>query len=168
MKSLPFIIVLLIFIIPFPIKVTFKYADKKLGLYLYNKKINLDKIKQKKKKKTATKKENKEISYIGILNDIKNIKFKPSLKFKLYFEYGTDDAAETALLYGGIWTLIAFIYQSMLWVFNIKKFDCNIIPNFNDEKLIISIQSIIFISLVKVIYICIIFFKNIKRSENYG
>lgn len=170
MRLLPIILVILliIFIIPIPIKIKFQYINKNINFFLYNKKMNFHKIKEKRKEADKTKRNKKSIDYMCLFSTLNDNNFKPSLKFKMDFEYGTSDAANTALLYGGAWTCLAFIYRILFCLFNIKNFDTKIEPDFNKKKLNISIESILFISLVKVIYIAFIIIKNQKRSGNYG
>lgn len=165
MKLLP-LIILILFIIPLPIKIKFIYINNKISIFLFNKKINLEKKDIKKKEKAI--KEKNSIDYLSIFQTLKDNRFKPTLKLDLELEIGTSDAAYTALLYGSTWTLLSFVYRILICIFNIKKFNPNVTPDFNNKKLNVLIKSILFISLVKVIYIAYMVNKNQKRSGNYG
>ncbi|MFD3157368.1 DUF2953 domain-containing protein [Haloimpatiens sp. FM7330] len=167
-------IVIIFLLFPIPIKIQLKFMDNKFELYFYNKKIDLKKTKdtdsKKKKKKRSklkyfqTKKLTKDI-LINIYNILEfNPLFKPSLKFKYYLSIGTDDAAKTALLFGLINTMPAYIYKFLSNFFKVKKYKYHINPNFNKKEINIQISSIIFANIVKVIYMI---FKILSISKKY-
>lgn len=169
-----FILVLCFFIImlfiPIPIKTTINYTDNHIRFYLY--KINVtDKMNfiKRKAEKDIEKKPDRIPRFKSIfrttLRIIKDIKYKPSLKIKTAIILGLDDAAYTALLCGLVKSFYPIITQYISLLFNVKKNTLKTIPEFNKTILTLQINSIIFISLAKVIYITFIVLKNLRKNK---
>lgn len=151
------IVIILIILIPLPINITLKY-DRKLFLFkIYNLKIDFSKRKAKKEIDKAARKTNKFTmkKTQKIFNLLRENKFKPSINFNLDFQYGLDDAAQTAILYGLLWNAFPVIQYLVSAIFKIKKLNVNIIPRYNEELVKLDLHCIIFASIAKTIYIAI-------------
>lgn len=176
------VILLIIFFIPFPIKITFFISNKNLVFKVYNFDI-LKIIKKKKthkpkntKEKAAIKKEDiihnkkqKKFSNLSLNNIlkvislIKNNKLKPSLKIKGSFEYSLNDSAKTAISYGIISSYLPMLIGFFKIFFKVKKFQMPIKPLFKEKFFLkLEINSIITFSLVQIIYMIILVFKGLK------
>lgn len=168
------LVILLIFFIPIPIKLSIFYSPEDYYVKLYRFTI-ISKRKVKNKKRYSNKNEpafkknrksififNKEISAKSILSDFTKlyVKFKPFLRIKFSLEYSLNDAARTAIFYGVLYQAPPIIYILLKIPFNIKKFNYTITPIFEDKFLLkIETSSIIFLSFANIIYIIIILFK---------
>lgn len=156
-------IVIFILIVPIPIKFNVKYVEKKLNIYLYN--INIMKKIDYLKKKASNKHQYKKKSEFNfknlklVINLLDNNKFKPILRFKLNFTYGLNDAACTAVSYGLISSLYPLALRILNCFFKIKKQYINILPDLNKPFFKLKLDSIIFVSFAKVIYIVFIIYK---------
>lgn len=160
-------ILLLILFMPFPVKVRFFYSEGVFALYLYRFKINILKFasKQKHKKNKPQKKKKEEINLKAIpiiLHKFNINPFKPTLRVNLFLDYGIDDASATAISYGLLNIAAPFINQIISVMFKVKKYKTKIVPEFNKLTLKIDLESIIFISLAKIIYMSVIAFKSFK------
>lgn len=159
------VIVVLIIFIPLPINITLKY-DRNLFLFkIYNYKIDFTKRKAKKEIDKAARKTNEFTMKKGqkIMRLLGESKFKPSLNFNLEFQYGLDDAAQTAITYGLLWNALPILYNLASVIFKVKKFDMNIVPHFNEELLKLDLHCIIFASIAKTIYIGVLIGKVLKE-----
>lgn len=176
-----FFLLLTILLFPIPIKITLKYLNKDLEILIYNKKINIKKslVSDNKNKLnyTTNNKSIKSFFKSLILNDkkliirqAKNLKFKPTLTLKTEIEYGLDDAALVAILFGLIHSTYNFLYVILLIFVKIKKNDFKVIPHFEKNDLYIVIASIIYINTAKIIYMafrmlpCLINIRNNKTD----
>jgi hypothetical protein len=146
-------------LIPIPIKFKLKYVDGNLAMHIYN--IDLiSKIKSSKKKDKLKDKRIPSLqNFKFLLSSLNRNKFKPTLRLKLNLQYGLDDAAYTAIFYGLISALSPSIIKILNCFFKIKKQSISIIPNLNKLILKLELESIIFVNLVKVIYISYIIYK---------
>jgi hypothetical protein len=150
-----FLITITIILFPIPLKITLKYSNKILEIYVYNKKLQ-----RKVHKKGKLVKKQKNTSYNSytlsdmklIINKFIGLKFKPTLSLVTNVEYGFDDAALVAILFGLIHSTYSFLYLLLLNFVKIKKIDHKVIPNFKEKSLNIEIHSIIYTSLAKIIY----------------
>jgi hypothetical protein len=166
-----------IILFPIPIKITLKYTNKLLEIYIYNKKLNINvpstnKLKHKTKSKTnLVSKFIKSINFNDIrqiVYKIINLKFKPSLILKTKLEYGVDDAAFVAILFGMIHSAYSFLYLLLKNFVTVKTIDLKVTPYFEEKDFKIKIKSIIYVSLAKIIYMAIIMsicLINIKLSH---
>jgi len=174
-----FIIVLLLTLIillfPIPIKITLKYSNKVMEIYLYNKKlklkkpskINLNNDLESKLKETIF--NSLLLSNIKlIIYKIKKLKFKPIVTLNTKLEYGFDDAAVVAILFGLIHSAYSFLYLLLMNFVKVKKTNFKVIPHFQKNDYNMEISSVIYINLAKTIYIafvmslCLI---TIKRNK---
>lgn len=164
------LILLLIFFIPIPIKFKVKYNKKELKFILYNKDITNKIQYMNKKAKLDIKYKEDQIPIFSntlkvSLNTLKSIRFKPNLKIRINLNYGLNDAAQTALAFGLLSTLISILLKISSYFINIKDKKVDIKPEFNKLILVLEINSIIFINLAKVIYISVIIYHNLRNKE---
>ncbi|MFX0548962.1 DUF2953 domain-containing protein [Hathewaya histolytica] len=161
MKYFIIIISILIFIIffPIPLKISILFIEKKLSVYIYNINVHKKKLTSKNTFKLSNLKDNK-FSYF------KKRKTKASLDLSL--NYGLDDAFETAILYG---VLCGALNSILLYLSQYIKFKqnnhnkINITPDYNHNKLEFNIKCIIYLSLVKIIYILVKLLFNSKEDK---
>ncbi|NMM61344.1 DUF2953 domain-containing protein [Clostridium sp. P21] len=164
---LTFIIIILILLVPIPIKFKVRYIDNKLDIHIYN--IDLtSKIKYSSKKVSIKNKDKQPFTLRSLkllLSLLNRNSFKPTLRFKLNFEYGLDDAAYTAVFYGLISSLYPLIIMMLKYPFNIKKHSICITPNLNKLILKLELNSIIFVNFAKVIYILYIIYRVWRTNQ---
>ncbi|MBK5240744.1 DUF2953 domain-containing protein [Clostridium sp.] len=156
---LVFVIALTIILFPIPIKITLKYSKKILEIFIYNKKLKAKKSKKNnpaKKQKITTEKSYTFIDIKLIINKIMSLKFKPTLTLTTKLEYGFDDAALVAILFGLIHSTYSLLYLLLLNFVKIKNIDHKVIPYFKEKNLSIEISSIIYTNLAKIIYMSIL------------
>jgi hypothetical protein len=160
------ILILLVFL-PIPIKITFNYKNNSVSLYIFKFKVKLfRRIKSKRNIEKAVhsfKYKNLDLDTVKLMfHKINGLKFKPTLRINLNLDYGFLDASSTGIAYGIICSLSPFLYKLLSVVFKIKKYNTSITPDFDNIKLSVQINSIIFVSLAKIIYIAITLFKSVK------
>lgn len=160
------VLILLVFL-PIPIKITFNYKNNSISLCIFKFKVNLfRRIKSKRniEKSTHTfKHKNLDLDTVKlVLHKINSLKFKPTLRVNINLDYGFLDASSTGIAYGIICSLSPFLYKLLSVVFKIKKYNTAITPDFDNIKLSAQINSIIFVSLAKIIYIAITLFKSLR------
>jgi len=183
--TIVFLLLLTVILFPIPLKITLKYINKVLEIYIYNKRFMVKKPLKNKTEKTFknTSKKNSKESFLRslILSDIrlifykiKNLKFKPVLVLNAKLEYGLDDAALVAILFGLIHSTYSLLHLILINFVKVKDMDIQVIPHYEKYDLNMEISSIIYINLAKVIYIafvmifCLIKIKNTKISiKNY-
>ena len=175
-----FLLALTIILFPIPLKITLKYRNKVLEIYIYNKKIKAkspskDKVNSNIK---AMEKGMGKIDFLKsltfneiklIINKIINLKFKPTIFLNTKLEYGFDDAALVAVLYGIIHSAHSFVYLLLQNFVKVKKIDIKVIPHFEEHDINMEISSIIYSSLAKnvyIVFIMIICLVNIKILHN--
>lgn len=168
-----FLLTLTIILFPIPLKITLKYSNKTLEVFIYNKKL---------KKKALSKSDIKNLSQINlsksielkdmkqIFNKVKKLKLKLALSLNTKLEYGFDDAAFVAILFGLIHSSYSFLYSLLMNYIEIKKFNLEVIPHFEESDFNMEILGIIYMNLVKIIYmafiilICLIRIKHKKQT----
>ena len=172
-----FLLTITIILFPIPLKITLKYCDKVLEIFIYNKKIVLKKpsnIDINNNIETVTKSNFiKSLDYDDIkliIYKVRNLKFKPTLRLITKLEYGLDDAAFVAILYGLIHTIYSLLYMLLINFFKVKNIDLKVIPHFVENDFSMEISSIIYINLGKIIYMAIILINcllkiNIKHKK---
>lgn len=176
-----FLIILLIFFIPIPIKINIYYSSINYYIKLYGFTVISRKKFENKRKlihKTKSSIENitntfkrfhnkinfKSLDYRDLISKLHNSKFKPLLKLNLIFDYSLNDAARTAIFYGVLCQIPPLIYLLLNIPFNIRKFNINVNPIFEDKfSLKIETSSIFFLSIANAMYIIIILFKFVKK-----
>lgn len=167
------IIALIILFCPIPLKLKLKYIDKKLEIFIYNKKLSLEKskntskknINKTKKKQSTSKKKLPSINIKGLISDIIYNKYKFNIKIKTKVNYSFPDAAQTAILYGYMHQGFAIVQMLLKLIFNVKDFKYDINFQFNKNYINVETEGIFFISFAKVIYICFLALKNIKKKD---
>ena len=92
-------------------------------------------------------------------------KFKPKIKLNGDINYGIEDAALCALLYGLLCNISSFIYILLKIIFKIKTLDLNINPKFNTFTLSFGITSIFYFNIANIIYILYLIFKSMEIKE---
>ncbi|MEW9093770.1 MAG: DUF2953 domain-containing protein [Clostridiaceae bacterium] len=168
-KLLVFIIsICIITIIPIPIKFYLFYDLNILKIKILGKDIKMDsKELGEKGKELKVITEQKKITSSDIKViwlTLKNSKLKPVLKLQTNLIYGLDDAAITAILFGLIHSIYPFVENSITSIFKTKNIDFNLTPEFNKFFLNLELKGIIYVSLVKIIYIYILFRKNYNKK----
>ncbi|MCJ7688708.1 MAG: DUF2953 domain-containing protein, partial [Clostridiaceae bacterium] len=156
---LVFVIALTIILFPIPLKITLKYSNKILEIYIYNKKLKQKTNKKNnsiKKQKITTKKSYTVSDIKLIISKIMSLKFKPTLTLTTKLEYGFDDAALVAILFGLIHSTYSFLYLLLLNFVKVKNIDHKVIPYFKEKNLSFKISSIIYTNLAKIIYMSIV------------
>lgn len=154
-----FIIVLILFI-PIPLKVKINCIDKKLQLFLYNKKLKFKAPKYESKKEKRKTKKKMKIHFIkDFINFLDKSSVKLNIKTNINIDIGIEDAANLAILYGILNSLNYPVYRLISIVFNILDFKFNIVPHFNNTIFSFKSESIIYVTLAKLIYIA---FSTIK------
>ncbi|MBU3180439.1 DUF2953 domain-containing protein [Clostridium psychrophilum] len=169
-----FLLALIILLFPIPIKITLKYLNKVLEIYLYNKKLKLKKVSKIDSKKNSESNPPKKIlqslnfyDIKLIIYKIKNLKFKPTIFLNTKVEYGFDDAAFVAILFGLIHSIYGLLYDLLIKFVKVKNIDFKVIPHFKENNLNMEISCIIYINLAKVVNISfVIFLCLIKIKHN--
>ncbi len=148
------VFVLLLFI-PIPIKISVKILNNKYYIYVYGKELKKNTKNKQSDNKYHNKKDYKIIlkSTFKFINKLKKHPFKPSLKLKVNLNYGLDDAALTGIAYGFFNALFYSLFPILNTIFKIKCFNVDIHPLFNEKKFYLCATSIIYINIVKIIYI---------------
>lgn len=168
-----------IIFIPIPLKLHLSFVNYKLTIKFYNiqlypnvkrenskRKISKQKKKQNKKKLKKFKIFTKEdLSYSlakKVLFDLNSRRFKPSLILQGYIDYSCGDSKNTALTFGFIHSFLPYIHRFIFIFFKNKSSLLKINPIFKDSIFIESkVKCIMKVSLGQIIYIGIIFLKNV-------
>lgn len=164
-----FLYTLIILLIPIPFKlhVYYKNGELIIKIFKFKKSINKNKDidhtteKEHKKKLNFT-----NYDYADVIKrfDKNPIKFK--IKTTLEIDYGLEDAANTAVLYGVLWSLYPFIDRLLKIIFNFKALNFKLNPHYNEKtfQLDYNLFTIfnILILLFNIVYIIIIFKKSYK------
>lgn len=178
------LIIIIVFLIPVPIKVSIFYSAEDYYIKLYKYKL-ISKLNTQKRNKILHKIKNfinnmDKDSFKGTFKDIfsskdffkifirslNNSKFKPTIKINGFLNYSLGDSYNTAIFNGIVSSISPFIYRILSIFFDIKKYTFLINPIFKDTKIItFNYKSIIFVSLGKIIYICILFIKSILKAK---
>lgn len=177
-------LIMLLIIFPIPIKIEVNFIDNIFFFKFFNKLIFTSKdgiqIKflkkiieyksNKKDKKYSFKKEHpskkkRKIAFIRLYKYLRNNKFKPLIKFKGYLDYGIEDAALCALLYGILNIVPGFLYYILSIVFEVNSLRLNITPEFNKKHLSFGITGIFYFNIANIIYILFLFYKSLEYKE---
>ncbi|MBX4259113.1 DUF2953 domain-containing protein [Clostridium estertheticum] len=175
-----FLFVLTIVLFPIHLKITLKYTNKVLEIYIYKKKLGVNKsLKSNSKDKLKSKPAKiffKPLNLIDIdLSDInlishkfKKLKFKPTLILNTKLEYGFDDAALVAIVFGLIHSAYSLLYLILINFVKVKNIDLKVTPQFKENNLNMEISSIIYINFAKIIYMAFVILPcliNIKHNK---
>ncbi|MCR1934214.1 DUF2953 domain-containing protein [Clostridium tepidum] len=157
-----FIIFILILVIPF--KITVIYVNKHFAVYVYNFKWTQQKNETTGDKKTSKKKDNNKKKALKIT--LEKCNYKPKASIYTFLNYDLEDAAYLAVTYGILQSLIPYFYNYLIKIFKLKNFNYNITPLFKNKNLIqFKFKGIFYISLVKIIYIYVLFKRNYKSLQ---
>ncbi|MBW6409381.1 DUF2953 domain-containing protein [Clostridium weizhouense] len=176
------LIILLIILIPFPLKISMYFSDEDYYIKLYKiiilskkktthdvkleKKETVNKKDKKKPSKESHIKLFKKINKRFLINKLYNSKFKPFVNLTGNLYYSLGDAANTAISYGILCQACPIIYFIFNILFKTNKFKFNINPVFKDKILVkFEISSILFFSIANIINILIIIFKCMIYSK---
>ncbi|MPQ32374.1 DUF2953 domain-containing protein [Clostridium estertheticum] len=180
-----FLFVLTIVLFPIHLKITLKYTNKVLEIYIYKKKLEVNKSLYRNSKDQLKAKPTKiffkplnlrdiDLSDINlsdinlIIHKFKKLKFKPTLTLNTKLEYGFDDAALVAIVFGLIHSTYSLLYLILINFVKIKNIDLKVTPQFKENNLNMEISSIIYINFVKIIYMAFIILPcliNIKHNK---
>lgn len=169
MNILPVLFILIfpiVLFLPIPLKIKIKYINRQLLFQIYNLNIT-NKIVLGRSSPKNTAEKNRFVSLINAIksSELKNVKARFSVKVDVKLCYGLGDAAYTALVYGAICSLKIFLFNRLNGFFHIKKYHDNIKPDFNSSRFELEITSIIYISLVKIIYVYIKLSRYKRQSK---
>jgi len=168
-----FIFFIVFIFIKFPIKLRVYFANNELYIYFYKfllfsnvAKGEISKNDEKKIKKFLIKRD-------LAIKKLINIKNKINIKIDFKYDFGVNDAAYTAVLYGVLSIISSALYILTSKFFNIRKYEVNFIPYFNKTISIINFNCIINISIANIINILFIILTSIEKNEkfkeaNYG
>ena len=168
-----FLLALAIILFPIPLKITLKYSNKVLGIYIYNKKLIIRRPAKKALKSDRIMDffKSLELRHLRlIIYKFKKLKLKPTLVLNTKIEFGLNDAAITAILYGAIHSIYSFMYLLLIDYVNVKNIDLKVIPHFEENDFNMETLSIIYMNLAKIIYmvlimsICLIKIKHEKTN----
>lgn len=172
------LVILLIIIFPIPLKVEIKYSNEDFIIKLFRftifssqnglKNKYLKRFLNKKSTKIKKSKKNrykKKISFKKLYRNISSNKFKPLIKVKGFLNYGLDDAAYCALLYGLLCNLPNIFKFSLDKIFKVKGLLFDINPKFNTITLSFGITSIFYFNLANIIYIFYLILKSMEIKE---
>lgn len=182
-------LVLVITILFINLKLGFEYVynehEQKLLLtvYFFN---NLKKVvqvlpqnKELKEKKIKTKKSRKSKQAFKV-NDyqllrkviyVLRVTFRRTLKikdFNLYVKIGTDDPADTALIYGALWSIAGALSTYFFSRYKPKNKKISIVADFNKETFNVVFNCIFNIRIVNIIRVGIIFLKWYIKNRKGG
>ncbi|GAA0076139.1 hypothetical protein UT300005_05170 [Clostridium sp. CTA-5] len=178
------LIILIIILIPFPLKISMYFSDEDYYIKLYkiiilSKKNTTHNVKLEKNEKEDTHKKVKrklskknyfelfkKINKRYLINKLYSSKFKPFINLTGDLSYSLGDAANTAISYGILYQVCPIIYFLFNILFKTNKFKFNLNPVFKDKILVkFEISSILFFSIANIINILIIIFKCMIYSK---
>ena len=168
-----FILTLTIILFPIPIKITLKYTNKVLEIFIYNKKLRTNRVTENDIEHIPNLKPFRMFNLNElklIIHKLRKLKLKPTLTLQTKLEYGFDDAAFVAILFGLIHSTHGFLYLLLIDFVKVKNIDLKVIPHFEENDFNMETLSIIYMNLVKIIYmafimsICLIKIKHRRSS----
>ncbi len=176
-----FSIAILILFLPIPLKIKIEYLDKNLNFKIYKytifsskngienkyiKKIIDKNLKNNKSNAPDTHNiKKKKLSLRKLYKNINSNKIKPTIKFSGDINYGLEDAALCAMLYGILCNIPSILYFFLNIIFKVKALDLNIKPNFNTLTFSFGITSIFYFNIVNIIYILYSIIKSMEIKE---
>ena len=171
-----FLFMLIILLFPIHLKITLKYTNKILEIYIYKKKLKVNKPLKNKLENKIKSKPTKRFFKPLILSDINliihkfiNLRFKPMLTLNTKLDYGLDDAAIVAILFGLIHSTYSILYLILINFVKVKNMNLKVTPHFKENDLNMVISSIIYINIAKIIYTAFIILPcliNVKHNKN--
>ncbi|MBU3198626.1 DUF2953 domain-containing protein [Clostridium estertheticum] len=180
-----FVFVLTIILFPIHLNITLKYTNKVLEIYIYKRKLKVNKPLKSNSKDQLKSKPIKiffkplnlrhinlsdiNLSTINLISHkFKDLRFKPTLSLNTKLEYGFDDAALVAIVFGLIHSTYSLLYLILTNFVKVKNIDLKVTPQFKENNLNMEISSIIYINFVKIIYMAFIILPcliNIKHNK---
>ena len=133
-----------------------KYLCKFINKNKLNKNLNTSNSKDSRKKKISFKKLYKNISYK---------KFRPILKLSGSLNFGIDDAAFCAIIYGLLCNLPFILRVFLSRFFSLKDINLEINPKFNINTISIGITSIFYFNIANIIYIFYLIYISLENKE---
>ncbi|WP_411167899.1 DUF2953 domain-containing protein [Clostridium sp. MB05] len=188
------LIIILLLIIPIPLKFEFIFSENIFKFKLFNLNmfssnkgienkffknfINKHNLKNKEKskvnckdKKTINssslkhKKLNKRLSIKSLYNNISTNKFKPLMKINGTLEFGVEDSASCAIIYGLMCNIPTVLNLILDKPFKVKGVNLDIKPKFNTEILYFDINSIFYFNVANIIYILYLIYISFEIKE---
>ena len=184
------VVLVLIFFIPIPLKFHLHYSKDRYYVKFYNINIiskddgilrkflnrkdkNIEKTKSNKKKikndnniNSTKKKSERKLLIKKLYTNLKNNRFKPSIKFSSDTIYSLGDASRTAICLGLFYNINPILLYIFSILFKVKLLKNDFKPIFKDEILFeITISSIITFNLAQIIYIFFIIYKSIRKNR---
>lgn len=158
-----FLYILVIFLIPIPLKLCLYYKNGKIVIQIFNFKKSIKRAKEKGNKikiKHKNKQKFTNYDYVNIVKKVDNNPLKFRVKLNIKINYGLEDAADTAILYGIIWSIYPFTERLLKIVFSFKTLNLELNPEYNQKKIQMDFKIFtlfnILILLFNIIYIIII------------
>ena len=135
------VLILLILMLNIPLSFTLR-AEEKVDFNLSLFRVKIKQVKKKEKEKAKPQKPDiLKLSKLifserqGIFDSVKYLFKKAVIKnFKLHVKVGSEDAAETALLYGGVCAVLYPAVAFLETVMTVKKDDIKINPDFENNR----------------------------------
>lgn len=186
------VVLVLIFFIPIPLKFHLHYSKDRYYVKFYNINIiskddgilrkflnrkdkNIEKTKSNKKKikndnniNSTKKKSERKLLIKKLYTNLKNNRFKPSIKFCSNTVYSLDDASKTALCFGlfnNINPILLYIFSIL---FKVKLLKNDFKPIFKDKILFeLTISSIITFNLAQITYMFFIIYKSTSKNRRW-
>ncbi|GAA0123872.1 MAG: DUF2953 domain-containing protein [Clostridium argentinense] len=167
----------MILLFPIPLKIKLIYLDQNFQMFIYNKKLNLNKkedidnvkkVNKKFKYKDIIKRKSKKLTlkhYKRILRNLRKIKYKISIKLYNKINYSFEDAAATAIIYGYLHQGFSLLYGFLNHFFSVKDFNTDIQAEYNKSYINLEIKGIVLFNFAKLIYIYYIINKSIKEEN---
>lgn len=156
------LLLFLIIFIPFPIIFKINYLDNNLQVIIFNFKIN----KKSKKINKSEHNNNKKLNQINYFHLFEDIKIKPYLIIKGYFNYSLGNPSFTAISYGFLSSFMPFVYKYISKHFKLINFKLNLNPIFQDIiNIKFKIKCILFVSLAQVIYMLFFILRKKKKIK---
>ncbi|WP_142415469.1 DUF2953 domain-containing protein [Hathewaya massiliensis] len=163
------IILCLILFFPVPLKIYILFIEKELNIYVYN--FNIKNKSFKNKPIIESLSESIKSSKFKLSNIAKakssssKNKKKTKLNFNISVNYSLDDAFETAIFYGIIYGSLNILLTYLSKYVILKPLVIKVTPEYNTEKLDIKIKGIIYLNLVKIIYILVKLYISSKKDK---
>ena len=168
---------LILIFIKFPISIRVQFANKELKIFIYKilissnvSKADLSERKHRKLKKSTeriikTILKRRKLVVKTLLQKLLRIKYKINLKLFLTLDFGLEDSALTAILYGYSNIIASTTYIILTKFFRIKKFNLDINPKFNKNTLVADFKCIINVNIVNIITMLIITLRSFEKVK---
>lgn len=177
--SLILLFCILLIIIPIPLKIEILYKDSILKVKIFKYEIFssdigitnkylyrfINKKNNNSNNDIQIKNSKKKISFKKLYKNLSYKKFRPYLKLNGFLNFGIDDAAFCAIIYGFLCN-IPFILKFILSkFFSLKNFNFEITPKFNINTISFGITSIFYFNIANIIYIFYLIYISLENKE---